>query len=60
MCNLSKGVWEKGATDFALNAIRNLMDSMNWSMEQAMTALKIPEVDRARYVGLLKDRSCTN
>lgn len=50
----------KSATDFALNAIRNLMDSMNWSMEQAMTALKIPEADRARYADLLKDRSCTN
>lgn len=60
MCNLSKGVWEKGATDFALNAIRNLMETMGWSVEQAMAALKIPEADRAKYAGLLKESPYTN
>jgi hypothetical protein len=49
MCNLSKGVEEKGITKGILSSIRNLMESMNWSAEQAMNALKIPEEERSNY-----------
>jgi hypothetical protein len=30
-------------------SIRNLMESMKWTAEQAMDALKIPEVERSKY-----------
>lgn len=78
MCNLSKGVWEKGmragmeagrkegmeagrkegmetgrkegAAQNMLHSIRNLMDSMGWPVEQAMSALKVPEADRPKYL----------
>lgn len=49
MCNLSKGVEEKGIMKATLSAIKNLMANMGWSLDQAMEALGIPEADRARY-----------
>jgi hypothetical protein len=57
MCNLSKGVEEKGynkgitqgITQGILSSIQNLMESMSWSAEQAMNALKIPENERSIY-----------
>ena len=68
MCNLRKGVWEKGVekgiekgrTNFALSSIRSLMENTGWSIEQAMAAMNIPEVDRAKYAVLLEDSPCTN
>ncbi len=32
-----------------LETIRNLMDSMKWTADQAMTAMKIPDADRRKY-----------
>lgn len=68
MCNLSKGVMEKGLAEGLakgmeqgiLSSIRSLMETMGWSVEQAMAALKIPEANRARYAALLNDSSCAN
>lgn len=62
MCNISKGVrelgieqgMEKGMEKGKLEAIRNLMDSLKLTAVQAMDALKIPEVDRPKYLELLK------
>lgn len=58
MCNFSKGVMqkgiEKGKAEGLLVAIRNLMDSMGWSVEQAMEALRIAEPDRSKYAELLQ------
>jgi len=56
MCNLSKGVLEKGIAKGTISAIRNLMETTNWSMEQAMAALKVPEAERQRYMELLKQQ----
>lgn len=61
MCNLSKGVWEKGmeagrkegAAQTMLNSIKTLMETMSFTAEQAMTALKVPEADRSRYLDTL-------
>ena len=36
-----------------LEAIRNLMETMKCSAEQAMTALKIPDADRGKYIARL-------
>jgi hypothetical protein len=57
MCNLSKGVEERGIakgmsqgiTKGVLSSIQNLMESMSWSADQAMNALKIPEEERSKY-----------
>ena len=46
MCNLSKGVEEKGIQKGILLSIRNLMETMGWSVEQAMEGLKIPEEEK--------------
>ncbi len=62
MCNLSKGVLEKGLTrgraegraDGILSSIKGLMETMNLSIEQAMAALKIPEAERQKYMDLLE------
>lgn len=58
MCNLSqtveakgieKGI-EKGRIEGILSSIRSLMDSMDWTIEQAMDALKVPEGERSKYM----------
>ncbi len=61
MCNLSQGVEEKGIAkglargraEATLSLIQNLMDSMGFSPEKAMSLLKIPEEDRAKYIQML-------
>jgi response regulator of citrate/malate metabolism len=66
MCNLSKGVEERGiARGLAqglergletgtLNAIRNLMETMKLTAEQAMEALKVSGAEKVKYAGMLK------
>ena len=62
MCNLSKGIEEKGIQkgrqagmiDGILVSVKNLMDSMGWSAEQAMKVLKISKEDQEKYSALLK------
>lgn len=61
MCNYSNGVLERGiergmergieqGIKTALeDSIRNLMNSMNWTEEQAMEALQIPKQQREQY-----------
>ena len=62
MCNLSKGVREKGVaegmtkgmTNGILSAIKNLVKNMGVSVEQAMSVLEIPEAERQKYMDLLE------
>ena len=58
MCNLSKGVEEKGRTEGhaerALSDLRNLMETMGLTIEQAMAALKGPEGERQKYMDVLE------
>ena len=60
MCDYSKGILERGIERGIMtsveNSIRNLMDSMNWTAEQAMTALKIPEQQREQYRKKIKEK----
>ncbi len=53
MCNLSKGVEERGIEIGTLRAIENLMDTLKMTAEQAMAALKVPENEKARYASKL-------
>ena len=71
MCNLSKGVREKGIAEglekgrlegrtegmaeSTLTSVRNLMETLGLSLDAAMAALKIPEVDRPRYAEQLNE-----
>ena len=54
MCNLSKGVEEKGVAKGILSSIKNLVKNMGVSVEQAMSVLEIPEAERQKYMDLLE------
>ncbi len=40
----------EGAEKTLLESVKNLMDTMKWSAEQAMEALKVPEGDQEKYL----------
>lgn len=50
--NLKKGRTE-GRSETWMDAIRGLMETLNFSIDQAMSALKVPESDRPKYRELL-------
>lgn len=52
MCNLSQSVVDRTLLD----AIRNLMETMKLTVEQAMAALKIPEAEQPKYASMLKNK----
>ena len=45
---------EQGIEKGILLSIRNLMETMGWSVEQAMEVLKIPEEEKSKYLDELK------
>ena len=44
----------EGREETLLNSIKNLMETLKLTAEQAMDALKIPDDDRKKYVSMLK------
>ena len=62
MCNLSDSVEQKGIakgkaygiTEGIATSIRKLMESIGWTIEQAMDALQIPKEERNSYLNMLK------
>jgi hypothetical protein len=64
MCNLSQGIKEEGieiGIDIGdekriIISIENLMRTVNFSLEQAMYALDIPEADRAYYANAINGK----
>lgn len=50
---LMKEDFEETKQETLLEAIRNLMETMKCSAEQAMAALKIPDADRGKYIAKL-------
>ena len=54
MCNLSDGIEQKGIAKGIGVSIQSLMESMGWTIEQAMDALQIPTEERNVYLNLLK------
>ena len=62
MCNLSKGILERGLEqglergkkERAVEDIQNLMETLKLTVEQAMDALEVPEVDRDMYKAMLQ------
>lgn len=73
VCNLSESVWnlgrvegmekgiaegmEKGMTDGIFRPLKNLMETLNLTAEQAMAALKVPEDERWKYMDLPERQS---
>lgn len=49
---MAKGM-EKGTDNAILSSVRNLMDSMKWTAEQAMDAIKVPADEREKYLSKL-------
>ena len=47
MCKAIEDMRKKERTDTLLDSIKALMDSMKWTAEQAMNAMKLSEDDRA-------------
>ena len=47
---LMKEDFEETKQETLLETIKNLMDTMKWTAEQAMTAMKIPDADRGKYI----------
>ena len=62
MCNLSKGVEERGIAKGMeqgmekgiLTSLRGLMASMGLTVDQALSALQVPEVDWPKYKEMLQ------
>jgi len=57
MCELldryeNRGIM-KGRENMLIESIHNLMDTMKWTAEQAMTALKIPDSEKSKYLARL-------
>lgn len=38
-----------------MESIKNLMETMDWPVEQAMNALKVPEAERQKYLDMIKN-----
>ncbi len=59
MCNLSDGIWDKawgeGKNKATLDAIRNIMETLKVTLNQALDALKIPEDEREKYREMLNN-----
>ena len=53
MCNLGMAVESAGAEKTMIKNIKNLMEAMKWTAQQAMDALKIPKNDQAKYAAKL-------
>ena len=51
--NQSKAGRKEGAAQTMLNSIKNLMETLGLTIEQAMSALKVPDADRPKYLELL-------
>ena len=68
MCNLSKGVWEKGwnigwkkgAEETMLNSIKKLMKNTGWPVEQVVSMLGVPDADQPKYLEALKGSAQPN
>jgi hypothetical protein len=44
---------EEGAVNKLLSCVRSLMETMGWTVQEALKNLKVPEEERARYLAML-------
>lgn len=50
MSKVIEDMREKERVETMLNNAKALMQSMEWTAEQAMNAMKIPDADRVKYM----------
>ena len=43
----------EGRTEGKFSSIQNLMETMNWTAQQSMDALKIPKEEQPKYAAML-------
>lgn len=53
MCQVFEDLVEKWVLDEKASLIKNLMETMKWTSEQAMEAMKISEADKKLLVSRL-------
>ena len=53
MCRVMEEMRNETAESTLLQTIKNLMETMKWAAEQAMTAMKIPPSERKKYFSKL-------
>ena len=53
MGRLAEGIAERARMEEFIKSIQNLMDTVGWTAQQAMDALKIPASEQKRYAELL-------
>ena len=53
MCKAMEDMRNETTERVLIQTIRNLMETIKWSAEQAMTAMKIPEADKSKYTAKL-------
>ena len=46
----------QGEQNAIVQTIRNLMESMKWTIDQAMDAMKVPSDQRSMYAGLVNKK----
>ena len=56
MCKVMEDMRKEEAKKTTVEHIRNIMDKLKYSVEQAMDLLSIPQADRATYVGLVQKK----
>ncbi len=54
MCNISKGIKEEGRVETLVFAIRNMVDKLKMTPEQAMETMDIKKEEYSKYEELLK------
>ena len=53
MCKVMEDMRNETIDRVVLQTIKNLMETMKWSAEQAMAAMKISEADKLKYIAKL-------
>ena len=53
MGSLAEGIAERARMEEVVKSIRNLMETVGWTAQQAMDALKIPASEQKRYAALI-------
>ena len=59
VCEAIEGMKRTARIRGHLDAVRTLMETMNWTQEQAMAALKIPEDEQIRMQEMIAEMSAT-
>ena len=54
MCKLIEDLQEEAKKETLLDNVRSLMETMQWTAQQAMNALKVPIDKQEEYVALIQ------